>query len=491
MRRAIKKDSLAEGLLYRFGRAISFVEEGALKNIQLRQAKKISADELQAESLHEKILLISARGKLIWSEVAIKSILFDADNVLKIFIQEIGKIVREIVDKVICSEEFDMDKLDALHHRKISEKLKTLLDGERRNLQIELTERARKLRVAIEKIIGEHQAHAEEFLDFVRSTLKNFPEMTCSSEALSFGKNFEVPDFDAGFGKNFSANNLAALVSDNMKIICTAENSPERFYLSGAFRKALRETLETTAQEKSSTLEKTLRRNIFVAAVEYFNRTSKICRTRQELCLKIFCQRVEKICDEITFMNQDFAVMEGASSALKNFHKLWLQIYPKQFNRSAEENFPKDLLERKTLLLRLKDSLLKKETNDFSTERFLPNEDNIPQVTTNAYFDSGCSAFRGRKYDVAFKHFARAAALGHVESMKYLAYLNQNGLGTRKDLHAAINNYLDAFYFGDSDSCGELGEIFFGLKCNHRALEFYKIGADRGDKYSTKKLVDY
>ena len=488
LRQATKKDSLAEELFCRFGRAISFVEEDALKSIQLLQAKKISADELHAESLHEKILLISARGKLLWSEAAIKAILFDADNTLKIFIRELEQVVREIVDKVIRTEEFNMDKLDALHHKKISEKLKTLLDGERRKLQIELAERARKLRVSIEKIISEHQAHAEEFLDFVRLTLKNFPEITCSSESLPSGKNFEVPDFDAGLAKNFSADNLAALVADNMKIICTAENSPERFYLSGAFRQALRENLETTAQEKFAALEKTLRRNIFAASVDYFNRTSKICCARQELCFKVFSQRVEKICDELTFMNQDFAVMEEVSSALKNLHKLWLQLYPKRFTHSAEENFPKDLLERKNLLLRLKDSLPKKETKDFSTERFLPSEDKLPQATTNEDFNSGYTAFRGKKYDVALKHFAQAAALGHVESMKYLAYLNQNGLGTRKNLHAAISNYLDAFYFGDSDSCSELGEIFLQLNCNHRALEFYKVGADRGDKYSLKKL---
>lgn len=80
--------------------------------------------------------------------------------------------------------------------------------------------------------------------------------------------------------------------------------------------------MEATAQKKFAALEKVLRRNIFVAVAEYFAQVSEICRARQEVCSKAFCRRVEKICDALTFLNQDFFCFGGnklrAKKSLRN-----------------------------------------------------------------------------------------------------------------------------------------------------------------------------
>ena len=62
--------------------------------------------------------------------------------------------------------------------------------------------------------------------------------------------------------------------------------------------------------------------------------------------------------------------------------------------------------------------------------------------------------------------------------------MNQNGLGTPKNIYRAIEKFFDAFHLGDVISAGEIAELCLELKCFSHALEFYQTAADGGDKYS-------
>lgn len=495
-----KNSSTTEKLLSRVERALAFFDDDALKNIRLNQIKKLSADARQAEFLCEKISLIAMQEKTVSGNTVAKALLYDINNAINNFIQAIKSDINNIFDELITSEEFSAEKMFALYQGKISAELKNLVADMENRLQNEYDEHSRQLIILTEKIIDEHRTQAKEFIGCVESTFSNAPHLDTALPEIKI----DVPPFDAGLAENFSRENLSELVKLCTRIICTQEMAEDwsffkvnrrqllkNFYLSGTFRRELRQRLEKFFQDKLNALEKNLRQKFLAATLEYFSQVYKICRTQRELCKNIFCQHAEDIYNKIEFLNRDFVVMEEISFALKIFYNNWRLIYPKQSSKiftdeNSSDNLLNEVLERKNRLLNFNVDT----PDNLSVEKILPPKVNAPSKNSsgNADFSSGKAAYLNKKYEIAFKSFSRAAAKGHVESIKYLAYMHQNGLGTPKNIYAAIENYLDAFCLGDNDSISELGEIFCNLNCYSRALEWYKMAAERGDKYSMEIL---
>ena len=502
LRHSLKKNpSMTEKLLCQIERAISFVDDDALKNLQLNQIKKISIDARQAEFFREKISLIAMHEKTVSANAVAKALLYDVNNAINNFVQEITLVTRKIFEELTASDEFCTEKLGVLYQGKIPAELKNLIAITEERLKSECDGQSIQLIGLTKNIIGAHRTQAKEFIDFIHSTTENFSTAPYSDTSLPDVKSFNVPPFDAGLTENFSRENLSSLVKSCTRIICTSEagndwNSFKAnnkkfikiFHLAGTFRKKLRQNLEEVAQDKLNALKKNLRQNFFAATIEYFMQVSKICQAQRELCLNIFTQYAKDIYSKIDFLNQDFLIMEEISSALKNFHESWRLIYPKQSCQSHNDgnsfdNFLNEVLKRKNQLINL--PLNSDGANNLSAEKFLPVEirKSHNQSSSNADFSSGEKEFRSKKYENALKSFSRAAALGNIEAIKYLAGMYQEGLGTPKNIYAAIENYLDTFSLGDDDSAKELGKIFLNLKCYSHALEFYKTAEDNGARH--------
>ena len=503
LRQSLKKNpSTTEKLLRKVERAVAFIDDDNLKNMRLIQTKKLSVDARQVEIFREKILLIAMQEKTISGNAVAKALIYDVNNAINNFIQAINSVVSNIFDELIASEEFSAEKMPMLYQGKVSTELKNSVAAIEDRLQSEYNEHARQLITSTKKIIGEHKTQAKEFIDYVGSTFSSAPRLDINLPEIKIN----VPPFDTGISESFSRDKLSELVKRCTRIICTQEVEKEwhffkanrkqlleNFYLAGTFRKELRQHLEEIFKDKMNALEKNLRQKIFASTIEYFTQVSTICRNQREFCLNIFRQYAEDIYNKIDFLNQDFVVMEEISSTLKNFYNNWRLICPKQSDKissdeNSTDNFLDDMLERKNQLLDI--TLDDDAQNNLSAENFLPPKIGKPRKhsTANEDFSLGKAAFNKKKYANALNSFSRAAAMGHVESIKYLAYMYQNGLGTPKNIHAAIESCLDASCLGDNDSVSELGGIFWNLKCYSRALEWWQTAAERGDKRSVEVL---
>ncbi|MBQ6297443.1 MAG: hypothetical protein IJK81_07095 [Selenomonadaceae bacterium] len=501
LRQSLKKNpSITGELLRQVERAVAFIDDDTLKNMRLIQTKKLSADARQIEILREKILVIAMQEKTVSGNSVAKALLYDVNNAINNFIQAIKSDVDNIFDELIASEEFSAEKMVALHQGKISTELKNFVATVENQLQSEYDEQSKQLITLTKKIIDEHKTQAKEFIDCVSSVAENSSSLDTTLPEIKIN----VPPFNVGISESFSRDNLSELVKRCTRIICTQEVAEdwtffkanrkqllENFYLAGTFRRELRNHLEEIFNDKMNALEKNLRQKFFAATIEYFTQVSTICRNQRELCTNIFRQHAENIYNKIDFLNQDFVVMEEISSALKNFYNNWRLICPKQSSKifsdeNSSDNLLDDMLERKSRLLNFNVDI----SNDLSAEKFLPPKIGKPRKhsTANDDFSLGKAAFNKKKYKNALESFSRAAATGHVESIKYLAYMYQNGLGMPKNIHAAIESCLDASGLGDNDSVSELGGIFWNLKCYSRALEWWQTAAERGDKRSVEVL---
>ncbi|MBR4643348.1 MAG: sel1 repeat family protein [Selenomonadaceae bacterium] len=497
LRSAGQKNFAEENLFGEVNEAFSFLAENSLKKIRLHQMQKLVEALHRAENSHEKILLIAAQGKILQEETTIKAILFDADFAIKNFVRSLEEKIFAAFEKLVTAEEFSSEKLAALHSGKTSSELKKLVDDAEKNISAEYSRLAKIFLDAMAKIIETHLARAKKFLD-----------MTKTNPPLPEVKNFSLPNFDTGLTENFSRENLINLINICTKIFCVEEAADtwdefkaerarllKRLYLSGTFRKNLRRNLEETAREKLSDLEKILRKNFFEALVEYFGQVSKICKAQQNFCLNTFRKQVEDICGQTDFLIRDFAIMETITSALKELHATWRLIFTTEsVSQPVDEKFlaalSAEIIERKNLLVRMKEDLNTADAADFSFKKFLPHE--TPEVSkvslAEENFSAAKRAFRNKKYENAFKLFSQAAVAGHVEALKYLAYMNQNALGTPKNIYRAIEKFFDAFRLGDVISAGEIAELCLELKCFSHAMEFYQTAADGGDKYSSDFL---
>ena len=503
LRQSLKKiSSTTEKLLRQVERAVAFIDDDTLKNMRLIQTKKLSVDARQVEIFREKILLIAMQEKTVSGNAVAKALIYDVSNAINNFIQAINSVVSNIFDELIASEEFSAEKMVALHQGKISTELKNSVVTVENQLQSEYNEHARQLITSTKKIIGEHKTQAKEFIDCVSFTFSSAPRLDMNLPEIKIN----MLPFDVGISESFSRDKLSELVKRCTRILCTQEVEGdwhffkanrkqllENFYLAGTFRRELRQHLEEIFKDKINALEKNLRQKFFASTIEYFTQVSTLCRNQRESCLNIFRQHAEDIYNKIDFLNQDFVVMEKISSALKNFYNNWRLICPKQSSKvfsseNSTDNFLDDMLERKNQLLDI--TLDNDAQNNLSAEKFLPPKIGKPRKhsTANDDFSLGKTAFNKKKYKNALESFSRAAAMGHVESIKYLAYMYQNGLGTLKNIHAAIESCLDASCLGDNDSVSELGGIFWNLKCYSRALEWWQTAAERGDKRSVEVL---
>ena len=118
--------------------------------------------------------------------------------------------------------------------------------------------------------------------------------------------------------------------------------------------------------------------------------------------------------------------METITSALKELYATWRLIYAEEnISQPVDEKFLEalstEIIERKNLLLRMKEDLNTADAADFSFKKFLPHE--TPEVSkvslAEENFSAAKRAFRNKKYENAFKLFSQAAATGHVEAVKY------------------------------------------------------------------------
>lgn len=503
LRQSLKKNSsTTEKLLRQVERAVAFIDDDTLKNMRLIQTKKLSVDAHQAEIFREKILLIAMQEKTISGNAVAKALIYDVSNAINNFIQAINSVVSNIFDELIASEDFSAEKMPLLYQGKISTELKNSVATVENQLQSEYNEQTKQLINLTKKIIDEHKTQAKEFIDCVCSTFSSASRLDVNLPEIKIN----MLPFDVGISESFSRDKLSELVKRCTRILCTQEVEGdwhffkanrkqllENFYLAGTFRRELRQHLEEIFKDKINALEKNLRQKFFTSTIEYFTQVSTLCRNQRESCLNIFRQHAEDIYNKIDFLNQDFVVMEKISSALKNFYNNWRLICPKQSSKvfsseNSTDNFLDDMLERKNQLLDI--TLDNDAQNNLSAEKFLPPKIGKPRKhsTANDDFSLGKTAFNKKKYKNALESFSRAAAMGHVESIKYLAYMYQNGLGTPKNIHAAIENCLDASCLGDNDSVSELGGIFWNLKCYSRALEWWQTAAERGDKRSVEVL---
>ena len=241
----------------------------------------------------------------------------------------------------------------------------------------------------------------------------------------------------------------------------------------------MRRRLDESIQNKMDALKKNLKQKFFDATRKYFAETARICQTQREACLNAFCQQTKDVYDRLDSLEKDFANMEEVRSALKNFYENWRVLFPKQSHQIfATENFSDELLneilERRNLLSDV--PLDNDATNNSPLEPFSQTEKPAPKSTADEEFSLGKKEFRYRHYENAFKNFSRAAAMGHINSIQYLAHMHQNGLGVPQNIYSAIENWLDAFCLEDNDSASELRDIFCDdLKFYSKALEWNEI----------------
>lgn len=137
-------------------------------------------------------------------------------------------------------------------------------------------------------------------------------------------------------------------------------------------------------------------------------------------------------------------------------------------------------------------------------------------------FDQANSAFAQQHYQAAFSDFNKAAISGHVKSQYNLAYLYQQGVGTKKNLQKAIDwykkaasqkhvkamynlgylyqhtspptqNYVDALKWykkaaalGSDSALVNIGQLYFfglGVDKNYtEAYAWYTLASARGNK---------
>lgn len=496
-----KSLSATNALIQQFGQAVEFLDGDSLKSIQLDQMKKILSAELQAEKLREKISLFVMQNKIVSGTLTGKAILYDLNIAINDFAQSLKQISGEIFDELVNSEEFSVENLNDLYNDKFPKELKNLIVDTEQRLKIEYNERFKILNGLAENILSKHRTQTEEFVNAVVATIKEFSNV--SPPRFNFTKISisDVPPFDAGLNEIFSFNNLTALVRQCTKIFCIQEPVSKdwnffrkerhkllkRFYLMQTFRKKLRQNLEQTFLNRMNLFEKVLREKIFKAFLENFMQTSKICRSHCEFCSTTLRQQVDSICDEINAMDKDISVMQEVQSSLKKLHEVWQNIcaaqkeYP-SISDNTLDDLSREISDRKNYLsAQIKISFEDNDLKCLTAEKFLGNEklDNRHQ-SANEDFSAGKKDFNKKQYETALEKFSRAATAGHVGAITYLAYMYKCGLGTNKNLDAAINNYLDSFYLGDDDAISELSEICQKNLCYSHALEWYQMAVDRG-----------
>lgn len=74
-------------------------------------------------------------------------------------------------------------------------------------------------------------------------------------------------------------------------------------------------------------------------------------------------------------------------------------------------------------------------------------------------FQKGVNAFEARNYTRAFKIFSDLADHGDIAALRNVAFMQRKGLGTRKDIKAALDNYTTAADAGLPTAEADLGQM--------------------------------
>ena len=109
-------------------------------------------------------------------------------------------------------------------------------------------------------------------------------------------------------------------------------------------------------------------------------------------------------------------------------------------------------------------------------------------IQDNAFADTLCQEgekyYNAKDYANALKCFQGAAALGHVDGMKNVGYMYDNGLGVAQDYKEALRWYKKAAESGNASAMNNLGYMYqegLGVAQDYNeALSWYKKAAELG-----------
>lgn len=98
-------------------------------------------------------------------------------------------------------------------------------------------------------------------------------------------------------------------------------------------------------------------------------------------------------------------------------------------------------------------------------------------------------------YANAIRCYQVAAAIGHIEAQKHLAYIYENGLGVERDIDAAVSWYKKAAGNGDYYSAAKIG-LLLSDKDNKNddfveADKWLTIAIEHGEKNLAENRRDY
>ena len=459
--RGVNREILAENanLFSRINKNLSLLDYEIWQKFYHNQIKNLKTSEQQVKILYEKVLSINERAKIFTGGLALKSLLYDAEKSLNDFIFALEEMTENLIENIAQVQEISEDSLSF----------------DTKNLAADLNS-------AINQAVKNFRANAEDFLSAANSVFnisaENLPEKNFACEV----------QFDKIFSECLSAQNLQRIQLQNTKMLCLENSSQnenwkdflrdakvEKFLLVGSFRRALIQNLHNFANKKIAAIKENLRQKILSDLIEYFNQVSKICDSYRLKIVTAFNSAAQEILNDKSNLENDAQIIENFISNFKNLMKLRREIFTcddaeiLNFETAGEDFQPPKF----------------STAEMFSTQKISPRKIKTQNNSDAAgKFDLAKRFLDNKNYEKAFELFAELAAGGNSEATAYLAYMYQEGRGTERNLREAIKYYLDAFYLGNAASAGELGDIFQDAQNFSRALEWYNIGAEHGDKYS-------
>ena len=121
-----------------------------------------------------------------------------------------------------------------------------------------------------------------------------------------------------------------------------------------------------------------------------------------------------------------------------------------------------------------------------STPKVAQNRSNS-EKTAQDWNELGVQAYTRGQYETAVNNFKEAINKGSVEALANLGWMTYKGLGTPVDGAIAISYLKDAVELGNANACYYLGQLYENgvyesklFQDRQQALQYYKLGADRG-----------
>lgn len=126
----------------------------------------------------------------------------------------------------------------------------------------------------------------------------------------------------------------------------------------------------------------------------------------------------------------------------------------------------------------------------FSSEAMAAGLKPQENIEARAIYNEGLSYFEQELYDRALPLFKQAANMNYPDAQYEYAHMYHCGLGTAMDINNAEKWYRAAMDNGHIKSCDVLGDMYRSKElANHpKALECFKLGAERGSGYSLHQM---